>query len=141
MTDDAQPPKMLSEHVHEFRVRYSETDAQGRVYHAHYISYFEVGRTELCRASGLDYKRMEEEGLFFVVTEVTCRYRLPASYDDLLRLHTKVVKTHGARIVHEYQLFKGDQLLVEGQSKIALIDRTGQVRRLPDWLLLEEGNC
>jgi acyl-CoA thioester hydrolase len=138
MIDDSRPIQMLTEHVHEFRVRYSETDAQGRVYHAHYISYFEVGRTELCRASGLDYRRMEEEGLFFVVTEVTCRYRLPASYDDLLRLKTTVVKTHGARIVHEYQLFRDTQLLAEGQSKIALIDRSGQVKRLPDWLLLAE---
>lgn len=127
---------MLVEHEITFRVRYSETDAQGRVYHAHYISYFEMGRTELCRASGFDYARMERDGLFFVVTEVTCRYRLPASYDDLLRLQTRVVKTHGARIVHEYSLYKGDQLLAEGQSKIALIDRSGNIKRLPDWLLM-----
>jgi acyl-CoA thioester hydrolase len=132
------PLNMLREHELTFRVRYSETDAQGRVYHAHYVTYFEVGRTELCRASGLDYKRMEETGLFFVVTEITCRYRGSASYDDLLRLQTRVSKTRGARITHEYALFKGDQLIAEGQSTIALIDRNGAAKRLPDWLLLEE---
>ena len=129
---------MLLEHELTFRVRYSETDAQGRVYHAHYITYFEVGRTELCRASGLEYSRMEAAGLFFVVTEVTCRYRGSASYDDVLRLRTRVVKTRGARITHEYALFKGDQLIAEGQSTLALVDRSGGVKRLPDWLLLEE---
>jgi acyl-CoA thioester hydrolase len=135
---DSPHTKMLREHEITFRVRYSETDAQSRVYHAHYISYFEVGRTELCRASGLDYKRMEQEGLFFVVTEITCRYRGSASYDDVLRLMTRVVKTKGARITHEYALFRGDDLLAEGQSTIALVNRAGNVQRLPDWLLLDE---
>lgn len=135
---DSQPLKMLREHEITFRVRYSETDAQARVYHAHYITYFEVGRTEICRASGLDYKRMEQEGLFFVVTEVTCRYRGSAGYDDVLRLNTRVVKTKGARITHEYSLFRGDDLLAEGQSTIALVNREGNVQRLPDWLLLGE---
>jgi len=129
---------MLRDHELEFRVRYSETDAQGRVYHAHYVTYFEVGRTELCRASGLDYRKMEEAGLFFVVTEVSCRFRGSASYDDLLCLQTRVTKTRGARITHEYALYKEDQLIAEGQSTIALIDRTGAVKRLPDWLLIEE---
>lgn len=135
---DSSHPKMLREHEITFRVRYSETDAQARVYHAHYISYFEVGRTELCRASGLDYKRMEQEGLFFVVTEVTCRYRGSAGYDDVLQLTTRVVKTKGARITHEYALFRGEALLAEGQSTIALVNREGNVQRLPDWLLLDE---
>jgi len=129
---------MLREHEITFRVRYSETDAQARVYHAHYITYFEVGRTELCRASGLDYKRMEQEGLYFVVTEVTCRYRGSAGYDDVLRLTTRVVKTKGARITHEYALLRGEDLLAEGQSTIALVNGAGNVQRLPDWLLLEE---
>jgi acyl-CoA thioester hydrolase len=129
---------MLREHEITFRVRYSETDAQGRVYHAHYITYFEVGRTELCRASGLEYKQMEESGLFFVVTEITCRYRGSAGYDDTLRLISRVVRTKGARITHEYALFRGEELLAEGQSTIALVNREGNVQRLPDWLLLEE---
>ena len=135
---DAPHPKMLREHEITFRVRYSETDAQARVYHAHYITYFEVGRTELCRASGLEYRQMEEQGLYFVVTEVTCRYRGSAGYDDVLRLITRVVKTKGARITHEYALFRGEDLLAEGQSTIALVNREGSVQRLPDWLLLEE---
>jgi acyl-CoA thioester hydrolase len=128
---------MLREHEISFRVRYSETDAQGRVYHGHYITYFEVGRTELCRASGIDYKQMEQNGLFLVATEVACRYRGSAGYDDLLRLITRCVKTRGARITHEYALFCGDGLLVEGHSVLALVNREGAVQRLPDWLLLD----
>ena len=81
---------------------------------------------------------MEQEGLFFVVTEVACRYRGSAGYDDLLRLNTRVVKTRGARITHEYALFRGDDLLAEGQSTIALVNREGNVQRLPDWLLISE---
>ena len=53
---------MFSEHEIQFRVRYQETDAQGRVHHANYFTYFEMGRVEQLRAAGYDYRRLEEEG-------------------------------------------------------------------------------
>ncbi|MGV2340140.1 MAG UNVERIFIED_CONTAM: acyl-CoA thioesterase [Planctomycetaceae bacterium] len=61
---------MRTEHEIEIRVRYSETDAMGFLHHSRYITYFEIGRTELFRADGGDYRRMEELGLFFVVVKV-----------------------------------------------------------------------
>jgi len=127
---------MQAEHEIEFRVRYSETDAQARVHHANYLNYFELGRVELLRSAGYSYRKFEEEGLMLVVVEITCRYFLPANYDDLLRLKTTVTKAKGARIRHTYQLFRDELLLVEAQSVLACIDREGNVRRLPDYLHL-----
>jgi acyl-CoA thioester hydrolase len=125
---------MLASHEVQLRVRYQETDAMGRVHHANYINYFETGRTELLRAMGHSYKQVEEEGYYLVVAEVSCRYLLPAAYDDQLTLRTTVLRARGARIEHEYQLFRDRDLLATGHSVVACVDKQGNVRRLPDWL-------
>lgn len=127
---------MLHEHEIEIRVRYQDTDGQGRVHHANYLTYFEMGRTELLRAAGYTYRQIESEGWMLVVSEVTCRYYLPASYDDLLRLRTTVVEARGARVVNNYQVFRGDTLLAEGRSVVACINREGRATRLPRRLQL-----
>lgn len=126
---------MLHQHAHEFRVRYQETDAQGRVHHANYLTYFEMGRVESLRAAGHSYRQMEEEGVFLVVVEIACRYRRPAVYDDVLRLVTTIRRARGVRIWHEYEIFRGAELLVTGESVLACIDRRGELQRLPEWLL------
>jgi acyl-CoA thioester hydrolase len=126
---------MLTEHEIEIRVRYQETDGQGRVHHANYFTYFEMGRTEMLRAAGYTYREIEAEGWMLVVAEITCKYYLPADYDDLLRLKTTVVEARGARVVNTYQIFRGETLLAEGNSVVACINRQGRVTRLPAALL------
>ena len=125
---------MLTEHEILIRVRYQETDGQGRLHHANYANYFEVGRVELLRAAGHSYRELEEQGVFLVVSELACSYYQPAAYDDELRLRTRTVAAKGARIEHQYQVFRGDLLLAEGRTVVACVDRTGRARRLPDWL-------
>jgi acyl-CoA thioester hydrolase len=83
---------------------------------------------------GHSYKQVEEAGFYLVIFEVSCRYLLPAHYDDLLTLRTTVLRARGARIEHEYQLFRGRDLLATGHSVVACVDKQGIVRRLPDWL-------
>ena len=126
---------MLMEHDIEIRVRYSETDAMGFLHHANYLSYFEIGRTELFRAQGGDYRRMEELGLFLVVAKVQVRYRKPARYDDLLRLHTPISRTTTVRLEHTYQLFRNDELLAEAESTLACVDAHGSVQMIPQDLV------
>ena len=71
-------------HELEFRVRYTETDAQGRVHHSNYANYFEMGRTELVRSSGISYRNIEAAGVMLVVTDLKCEFFKGAQYDDLL---------------------------------------------------------
>jgi len=125
---------MLTEHEFEIRVRYQETDAQGHVHHANYLNYFEVGRVELLRAAGHDYRQLEADGIFLVVTEVSCNYFLPAKYDDHLTLRTTTVRSKGVRIEHCYRLLRGDELLAEGRTVVACVTHDGTVQRLPGWL-------
>ena|SRR5579872_673214 len=123
---------MAIEHEIEIRVRYSETDAMGFLHHGNYFAYFEMGRTELLRAQGGNYRLMEEAGLYMVVVNVECKYRKPARYDDVLTLKTRVARVTPAKIEHEYRVFRASELLAEARSTLACIDRSGAVQRIPE---------
>ena len=127
---------MFRQHEIQIRVRYQETDAMGVLHHANFFTYFEMGRTELLRANGRDYRDVEAEGTFMVVVRIGCRYLRPARYDDVLTLRTTTQRVTAAKIEHEYQLLRGDELLAEGHSTLACVDRQGTVQRVPEWLRL-----
>ncbi len=120
------------EHEIPIRVRYCETDAMGFLHHANFLCFFEMGRTELFRAQGGDYRKMEEGGHFFVVVEMNVKYRVPARFDDLLSLRTRVVRVTPAKLEHEYKLTRDGVIIAEAQSILACVDRQGRVRRISD---------
>lgn len=123
---------MISEHTIEIRVRYCETDAMGFLHHSHYISYFESGRTELLRAQGGNYRRMEELGLFFVVADVSVKYRQSARYDDLLTLRTIIEQMGPVKLKHRYELTRAGVLIAEATSTLACLNREGAIQRIPE---------
>jgi acyl-CoA thioester hydrolase len=125
-------PMLISEHEMQIRVRYSETDSMGFLHHANYFVYFEMGRTELLRAQGGNYREIEEQGLFMVVVSLECKYRKPARYDDVLTVKTRVARVTPAKIEHEYRITRDDVLLTEAKSVLACVDRSGIVQRLPE---------
>jgi acyl-CoA thioester hydrolase len=127
---------MLTQHEIEFRVRYDETDPMGFLHHARYFTYFEIGRTELLRASGGNYRKMEEDGQFVVVVKAECSFHRPARYDDLLRLRTTITKTSQAKIEHQYELFRGDERLATGHVTLGVVNREGKIQPVPEWILV-----
>lgn len=134
-------PPVLQEHEIEIRVRYQETDGQGRVHHSNYANYFEVARVEMLRASGRNYKDLEEAGILLVVSSVQVNFYRGAKYDDLLTVKTKVTKAKGVRIHHEYQIENEEgELVADGKTVVASIDKSGGVVRLPSWLQFKTPN-
>ncbi len=125
---------MAAVHELEIRVRYQETDGPRRVHHANYLTYFEMGRTDMLRARGRTYREFEDAGLMLVVADVSCSYRAAAEYDDLLVLRTRVEKAGAAHIRHAYELVRGATVIATGSTTVVCVDRAGKVRRLPDWL-------
>jgi len=118
------------------RVRYAETDQMGVVYHANYLVWFEVGRVELMRQRGMDYKRLEiEEGCWIAVVEATARYKAPARYDDELIVETRVTLVRGPLIRFAYRIFRveGDArlLLCEGETVHVVLGRDMKKRAIP----------
>src|ERR1700687_6358288 len=84
----------ISHHDTTVRVRYAETDQMGVVYHANYLIWFEVGRVELIRALGIEYKRMEiEDDCHIVVADAHCRDHHSAMYDEVLRIRTRTAES------------------------------------------------
>jgi acyl-CoA thioester hydrolase len=128
---------MLIEHAIEFRVRYQETDAQGVAHHANYLTWLEMGRVELMRAGGRDYKQFEADGMMIVISQVKIQYYRPARFDDLIRLTTLVVRAKGARLIHRYVLSCGDQKLAEAETQCACVNRSGGVSRIPSWMVYD----
>jgi acyl-CoA thioester hydrolase len=124
----------LREHKTNIRVRYTDTDPMGFLHHSAYLTYFEIGRTELLRASGGNYREMEETGNFVVVVEAQVRYRRPASYDDLLTVKTIVSRVTPARIEHKYELLRDNELLATATVTLAMINDQGQLQRIPESL-------
>ena len=78
----------MQKHQIQVRVRYSETDQMGVVYHGNYIPYFEIGRVEWLRNKGVSYKIMEESGVALPIVSMTLNYKKPARYDELLTVTT-----------------------------------------------------
>ena len=128
---------MLREHEIEIRVRYNETDSMGYLHHSHYLTYCEIGRTELLRAAGGSYRRLEEQGVFIVVVKAELRYRRPARYDDLLRVRTTITRAKAAKIHHRYEITRDAELLAVAEVTLAVVDREGNVRRVPEWMQVE----
>lgn len=109
----------------------------GFLHHAYYFTYFEIGRTELLRAAGGNYRQMEESGLLVVVVKAECRFHRPARYDDLLRLRTTVTRVTQAKIEHRYELLRDGERLATGQVTLAVVDRSGKVLPVPEWMRMK----
>jgi len=135
-------PMLLTEHEISLRVHYHEVDGQGRVHNSQYLNYFERGRVEMLRASGIAYKDIETAGYMLVVRRAELHFHAPASFDDHLVLRMRLSYCHGARIEHQYQLIRQDAdgveptLIVSGMTEIGCVDRNGRAKRLPPELQL-----
>ncbi len=117
------------------RVRYAETDKMGIVYYANYLIWFEIGRTEFCRARGFSYRDMEEmEEAFLVVAESYCRYKAPAYYDDelLIRTHITELRKRSLRFGYEIVRTSDGQIISEGETGHVITDASGRVRSIPE---------
>ncbi|QJD83962.1 acyl-CoA thioesterase [Cohnella herbarum] len=139
--------------LHPMRVRYQETDQMGVVYHANYLNWFEIGRTEWVRQAGITYKEMEARGLLLPVTDVEASFKQPALYDDWITIATQVAEMTSVRVRFESRvlsgnlaesfgdLYEGDEppgvLLVRGGTKHVWVNKEWKpvrfAREAPDW--------
>jgi acyl-CoA thioester hydrolase len=116
----------------QLTVRYAETDMMGFVYHANYLTWFEIGRTHLLKEHGLPYRQLEADGYRLPVLEVAAKYLRPAVYDDALVILTTLREKPVLRIKLEYEVRRGDELLATGHSLHAFINPRGEPVRPPE---------
>ncbi len=129
-------PPALAPDVSEtvVRVNYSETDQMGVVYHARYLVWLDVARTEHLRLAGMSYRDLEEAGLRLAVSEISVRYRRPARYDDRIRIRCWVRALASRRIDFGYAIERADDgdLLATAFTSLLALDRTLSFTRLPE---------
>jgi acyl-CoA thioester hydrolase len=117
------------------RVRYAETDNMGVVYYANYYVWMEVGRVELCRACGFNYRDMEaNDGIFLAVAESQCRYRSPARFDDEVIVKTWIEQANTRMVIFAYEMriAEEDRVLATGSTRHVFVSRAMVRARLPE---------
>jgi acyl-CoA thioester hydrolase len=127
---DAQCPAISETFV---RVNYSETDQMGVVYHARYLVWLDIARTEHLRQSGMSYRDLEASGLRLAVSEVAIRYRQPARYDDLIRVRCWVRDVASRKVDFGYVVEHAEdgRLLATASTSLLALDSTMALARLP----------
>lgn len=127
-------PASLASSVSRLRVRYAETDQMGVVYHANYLVWFEVARTDLLRQFGWTYREMEGAGFRLPVIEAQCTYRRPARYDDEIEVRAAVRLLSAVRLEFTYEvvLTKDGTTAAVGTTRHAALTMEGRPCRLPD---------
>jgi acyl-CoA thioester hydrolase len=116
------------------RVRFAETDLMGIVHHSSYLLYFEAGRVEWLRARGVTYADWAAKGVHLPVVEANLVYKAPARFDDHLTIETVLSELRAASLKFSYRVLRGEELLVEGFTRLACIDDKHRLLRIPDYM-------
>lgn len=125
---------MLSEnknelsHTSEIRVRFTETDPLGIVWHGNYIQYFEDGREAFGRKFGISYLEQKENGYTSPIIKSTCEHKLPLRYGDVATIKTTFIDSPAAKMIFRYRIFdpKG-RLVCLGETVQVFLDEQGQL--------------
>jgi acyl-CoA thioester hydrolase len=125
--------------VTELRVRYVETDQMGVVYHANYLAWCDIGRTDLIRSlGGKSYAEIEREGIALAVVEAHLRYIRPARYDDLIRVTTRVTEVRSRVVRFDYDItLDGGSAIATGYTTLVAMTREGKGSCIPDALRVQ----
>lgn len=127
----------MQKFITQTRIRYSETDQMGVVYHGNYAQFFELGRTEWLRSLGVTYKNMETNGIILPVISLQCNFIKSALYDDVLTIETTLKKKPLVKIEFDYEIKnQNNELICTGNSVLAFINsNTMKPMSCPDYLL------
>jgi acyl-CoA thioester hydrolase len=123
-------------HTVEFRVRYAETDQMQVVYHANYLVWCEIGRTELIRALGTPYADLERQNVTLAVVEAQLRFHAAARYDNLIRVTTTISEVKSRTITFDYVITNAEtgERFVTASTKLASLTRDSRLTSLPQQL-------
>jgi acyl-CoA thioester hydrolase len=120
----------------DIRIRFAETDAQGIAHHASFVVWLEVARVAFLERFAGGYQAIRDRGIEALTTEVDVRYHRAAYFDETLTVWTRCVDVRGARFTYEYRIERQGELVADGFTKHAAVDReTWRPTRIPDWLV------
>ncbi|NCV48702.1 MAG: tol-pal system-associated acyl-CoA thioesterase [Rhodobacterales bacterium] len=123
----------MKNHSMNIRVYYEDTDLGGVVYYANYLRFIERARSEWIREIGIDQIKMrDDEKIIFVVTKLKADYLVPASFDDVLTIASKIKVVSPVRAYFYQNIYRGEELLFKAEVCVACTSTSGRVKRLPE---------
>jgi len=126
----------MLKHKIQVRVRYSETDQMGVVYHGNYMPYFEIGRVEWLRNKGISYKLMEESGIALPIVSININFKKPARYDELLTISTAFKSQSSVKVEFDCEIHNEiNELLTTAHFILVFVDLSnGKPINPPDYI-------
>ena len=123
----------MKHHSMNIRVYYEDTDLGGVVYYANYLRFIERARSEWIREIGIDQIKMrDDEKIIFVVTKLKADYLVPANFDDVLTINTKIKVVSPVRTYFYQNIYREGELLFRAEVCVACTSTSGRVQRLPE---------
>lgn len=123
----------MKNHSMNIRVYYEDTDLGGVVYYANYLRFIERARSEWIREIGIDQIKMrDDEKIIFVVTKLKADYLVPASFDDVLTIASKIKVVSPVRAYFYQNIYRGEELLFKAEVCVVCTSMSGRVKRLPE---------
>ena len=125
---------MTRVHVEEVRVRYAETDQMGVVYHANYLVWCDIGRTQYLKALGANYAELERSGTMLAVSDASVRYHASARYDEIVRIETTLREVRSRALTFDYEIVNAESgaRLATASTVLVSLDRSGRPVKLPE---------
>jgi acyl-CoA thioester hydrolase len=118
----------------EIVARYAETDRMGVVYHANYLVWMEVGRTDYLAFLGFPYGKLEQDGVLFPAVEATIKLHASSYYEDHLHVLTTIESLRSRKVAFYYRVVRDEEVLVEGRTEHICVDGEMKVRKIPEQL-------
>ena len=123
----------MKNHSMNIRVYYEDTDLGGVVYYANYLRFIERARSDWIREIGIDQIKMrDDEKIIFVVTKLKADYLVPAGFDDVLTIASKIKVVSPVRAYFYQNIYRGEELLFKAEVCVACTSMSGRVKRLPE---------
>lgn len=123
----------------KIRVRYAEVDRGQVAYHGNYFMWLDMARTEFLREHGISYKKLEEEGYYFVVAETSCRYLAPVGFDDEIEIQTTLKEVTRRTVEFEYEIKNindpSGKIVTKANTKLVVVDKSWKIANLPENVL------
>ena len=120
------------QHDISVRVRYVECDSMGIVHHSRYPVWFEMGRTEMCRAGGVTYRDLEASGIAIAVVRLEIDFKAPVRYDDVIRVRTELESMNRVKLIHRYEIERDGLITTRARTVVACVGPDGRPRIVPD---------
>ncbi|MDT0649601.1 acyl-CoA thioesterase [Autumnicola edwardsiae] len=113
----------MKSHISHVKVRYAETDQMGVVHHGNYAQYLEMARIDWLTELGISYKSMETNGIMLPVFELSFKFLRPATFDEILKIETRLKEKPGVKIAFDYSIFnEKEELITTANTVLVFMD-------------------